>query len=439
MRARYISLISLKYLLRYRKRYRFLFLALAFGFAVIITIGSVTKGVSENLYLNAQSHYAGDIVFLGLDGSESRSLYYRRINPETRNAVYQTLRESKVDVERIAERTLFNDDANIFFAGESLFLRYLHGVDWKNEAPYFEKLRYAVPPAAAFNEDSIIISVLAAQQLRVKQGDSVLIEMENRFGQKNTQTFNVEALINDSSLFGLYKAYISKAALNSLLGFDEEDCSSIGIFLKKRSGIKKDLIALHSILQEKIQSAPLVFTSAEFRAERQKEWEGIKVFLLTMPVYLSELYQLIEAVNLLAYFLYAVMFVIILVSAGVTYRLILHERERELGTMMSIGFSSAGMAFLLGMEALFLGSVSILAGFIFARIITAAFTFIPFYKLPGFEILLSGGKLGAVFDPLAIMVSIVAVYLVLFIAVSFPVREKICSPLRDMLSGGVKG
>lgn len=451
MSIKNILKLSLKYTLRYKRRYRFLFLALAFGFAVIFSLSSVKAGISENLYTNAQSHYAGDIVFLGLDG-DSSAAYYRHLDAESKKAVYETLREVKIDVFRIAERTLFNDNATVFFAGESLFLRYLQGVDWRNEEPYFKKLSYsggagsgtgsgansAAPEQEELNGKSIIISSLMAEQLHVKRGDSVIIEAPNRFGQKNTGEFIVAAIMNDSSLFSMSKAYISRPALNSLLGFEEDDCSSIGVFFKNREAINKNLETLHGVLRTKIQTAAIVLDGKSYKEERSKQWSGIKIFLLTIPVYVADLYQLIEALNLLSYFLFVMMLLIILVSASVTYRLILHERTIEIGTMMALGFSKRSIALMLGSETFILGSVSIAAGLALGKIFTAAAGVFPANKMPGFDIMLSGGSLGAVFDPIATALSIVAVYIVLIAAVSFPMRETTRSPLRELLSGSAK-
>jgi ABC-type lipoprotein release transport system permease subunit len=429
--------LSIKYLLRYRRRYLFLFFALTFGFCIVTVITAFKTGISENLYLSAQSHYAGDIVFLGKNND---GRYHRHIDDSTKSLIYDTIKESKIPITRYAERTIFNDHISLFFNGEFLFLRYLHGVDWHNEAAYFNALNYAAENLTSLNDDSIIISKQVAAVLNVHQGDSLILEVTNRYGQKNTWPFIVNAIVNDETLFGFYKAYISQKTMNYLLGFEENDCSSIGIFLPTRKNTQKAQWALWEILKQKTQTANFITDSEIYRMENNTPWEGLKIFILTIPIYLADLHQLIEAFDILNYFLYSMILIIIFVSAGVTYRLILHERTKEIGTMRAIGFQAKNICGLLSMEIILLGTISILSGLCLARLLCIPIQYLPLSSLPSFKILLSeNSRLSAVFTPLVIVNNIMAIYIILLAAVSIPTLKVSKAPLPEMLSGSVKG
>lgn len=438
MQNRDVIKLALKYLIRYRRRYRFLFLALAFGFAIASALAALKAGITENLYLSAQSHYAGDVVFLGYN-SDASGAYARRLDAPAKKIIYDVIAESHIPIRRTAERTLFNDDATLFFNGESLMLRYLHGVDWQNEREYFESLSYIEGSIDALGDDSIVISGEAAKVLNVKCGDSVIIEAPDCFKQKNTQVFIVDAIIYDKTLFGLYKAYIHQKKLNELLSYNADDCSSIGVFVRDRSKSESYKVMLRNLLADKIQTAPVLETGEQYRAERSMEWQGIKVFVLTIPLYVADLYQLIDALNLLTYVLYAMLLLIIFVSAGVTYRLILHERMRELGTMRAIGFSERTVTLVLLMETIALGTVSIAVGCALAALLCAGAGLISLNMIPGFEILLSNGRLTARAAPLALLFNSAALYAMLICAVCVPSGRTVRAPLPEMLAGGAKG
>ncbi|MDR2865311.1 MAG: FtsX-like permease family protein [Spirochaetaceae bacterium] len=414
----------------------FLFFALAFGFCIVTVITSLKDGMAENVYFSAQEHYAGDLVFVGYTktGEVSRHLDKRAVD-----TIFNTIRDEKIPVTRYTERTLYNDDTILFFNGNSVLLRYLNGVDWHNEETYLNNLSYASGGNKNLHDNSIILSDQVASVLGVQCGDNLILELKNNSGQKNTGNFIVEAIFKDNTVFGFYKGFISKKTMNQLLGFSEEECSSIGIFLPDRQSAEKYKTVLQKELSGKILSAPLINSDAQFKDERDKRWNGIKIFILTIPVYISDIYKILDALNLLSVFLYAMMLIIILVSASVTFNLILHERTKEIGTMRAIGFYEADIRHILICETFLLGTVSVIIGFFLSVFLTNLAGFISFAWFPSFDIFLKNGRLTAFFTPFNEAINIIAVYFVLFLAVWFPVFRTSRAPLPEMLSGSMKG
>ncbi len=103
---KYIKIFELavKYLIRYRRRYLFLFIALGFGFFLISFITSTKDGMTENAYLTAQSHYAGDLIITAYDralSSNTRIIKEADIEP-----VKEAIQASDLRPERIIYRTI---------------------------------------------------------------------------------------------------------------------------------------------------------------------------------------------------------------------------------------------------------------------------------------------------------------------------------------------
>jgi len=426
--------LGLKYLYRYRRRYVFLMAALIFGFAVVTFITSLKDGMYDNVYYSAQSHYAGDIVAIGYDTNTSRD-YAHHLGQNEISAILNAADQAGINPQYRILRTVYGNDGIIHFNGNAIQLKYLMGCDWDKEAHLLNKMNFEEPVNSTLGNEDIIISVPIAQQLGAKIGDNVILETITRWGQKNTGMFIVREIVNDTSIFGYYKAYISRLSLNQLIDFNDEDCSSVGFFFDKPKTAEYKRIQLQSALSGQIQTGLLVYNRDQMALERARPWEGIKVFLYTLPVYLSEISNLLDAMNIITYLLYVMMLLIILVSAAVTYRLILHERAKELGTMRIIGFYGSDLRLVLWTEVLIIGFISLIAGFILAQILSWVVSLLSFSWFPGFEIFMKDGKLSPLYLPKTMFVNILLVFIVLFVMALLPSIRASRKNLPGLLSG----
>ncbi|MDR2176835.1 MAG: FtsX-like permease family protein [Treponema sp.] len=442
-----LVVLSVKYLFRYRRRYFFLFLALCLGFSIVMLLTAVKDSMDDNVYRSAQDHYAGDIVAVGHDSSMGNINY---LNAGAKAELYRALEAARIGETHVVERTIFGNEGVLYYNGSAVKLKYVVGVDWDNEVSYFDSLDYGDHPATFESSessqgdtarrspgvDTIYLSAPVAAQLNILVGDSLVLEVNTHWGQKNTGVFIVGGIVEDFTIFGYYKAFVNRVTLNRLLLVNDEDCSIIGLFIRDRRDIEKKRALLQVETERRIQTGPIVHDREELDLARAVSFEGIKVFLLTIPVYLSEVADLLDAMSIITYFLYGMMLVIMTVSALVTYRLILRERRRELGTMRAIGFYGADIRFILALETSGLALVSLAAGLLLTLVLQWAVTFIPFSWLPSFEIFLEDGKLRTLYLPGTVLVNVAAVFASLFLAAAAPVFRSSREPLPAMLSGG---
>jgi ABC-type lipoprotein release transport system permease subunit len=428
--------LSCKYLFRYRRRYLFLFFALAFGLGIVSAISAIKASMTENVYESAQSHYAGDVVFQGWDKNAIGAHYH--LDLKSVSNIMDVINESGIKIKQIVKRDMAMHRL-VFFNGKTINLKYLIGTQWENESSYFKSLRYDAGSIENLNQDSIILSSQISKALGAEIGDNILVQTETLYGQINTGTFTLAATVNDSSIFGFYKAYLELDALNTLLGFEIGESSSVGIYLQNRADIDIANEKLQALLSARMTTAPLMHTRKDHAAVNIADWDDIGVFVFTIPVYLSEISQLIDALDLLIIFLYIMLLLIILVSAGVTYRLILHERTREIGTMRAIGFQERTVRSILITETLLMGTISIIAGLLLSLVFTGLASTVSFEWFPSFEIFLKDGKLGHLFAAQDVVFNIFAIYVVIFIAVFFPAYEASRSKIPEMLAGASKG
>ncbi|MCL2380369.1 MAG: FtsX-like permease family protein [Treponema sp.] len=424
--------LGLKYLYRYRRRYGFLIAALIFCFAVVTFITSLRDGMYDSLYHNAQSHYAGDIIAMGYNSGFVQS---HHLGQGEITAILTAAQAAGINPRYTVMRTLHFENGVVHFNGIAVPLRHIIGSDWDAEAHLFSRKTFEQPPAPFAGDDGIILSAPTAQILGARMGDSVILETETKWGQRNTGVFVVTAIARDASFFGFYKAYISRVSLNRLMLFDDNEASTIGFFLHDpgRAGQKRQ--RLHQELAGQVQLLPLVYDREEFARARRDLADGANVALYTLAVYLSEVADMLNAVNVIAYFLYGMMLLIILVSAAVTYRLILHERTRELGTMRAIGFYGADLRLVLWVEVIGVGIFSLLAGFALAGVLGWGVSLLSFAWFPSFEIFMRDGRLMALYLPGTTLANVVSVFLLLVVVTLFPSLRASRKSLPGLLSG----
>ncbi|MCL2721988.1 MAG: ABC transporter permease [Treponema sp.] len=429
--------LGLKYLYRYRRRYSFLFAALVFCFAIVTFITSTKDSMSENVYYSAQAHYAGDIIALGYN---SEFDFTNHFTANEISIVLNAAADSKINPKHTVFRTIFYDHGVVFFNGNSVIQKYVIGCDWEKEEHLFSKMDFLSkdfisPVNHPVGDDGIIISAPVAKELGAEVGDSIILEVENRWNQKNTGQFIVKGIVQDSTIFGYYKVYISRLSLNRLLLFNDDDCSIIGFFFNNPSVAERNRSRLNPILQERMQTGPLVYDRETRREETDKPFSGMKVFLFTLPIYLNEIADLMNAMNLITYFLYAILLIIIFTSAAVTYHLIIHERAKEMGIMRSIGFFGGDLRMVLWTEVIILGIISLFAGFLLSLVFSAIASNISFSWFPSFEIFLKNGRLSALYLPGRIIANIVLTLLTLAAAVIYPSLRASTKRLPSLLSG----
>ena len=425
--------LGVRYLYRYRRRYGFLLAALIFGFTIITFISSAKDGMYDSVYYAAQSNYAGDIIAVGYDNGSDQ--YYHHMGRNEINGILSASDRAGINPRYTVLRTLNGSDSIVYYNGAAVQLKNLIGCDWENEAHLFGKMSFEEAPGPITGDDAIILSAPTAQQLGAKTGDRITLEVLTRGGQKNTGMFIVRGIVQDTSLFGYFKAYVSRLSLNRLLLYDDGDCSTIGFFLDNPASAEHDRKLLQNAMPGDVQLGPLVYNRDEMARERDRPWSGTRIFLYTLPVYLSEISNLLNAMNIITYFLYAMMLLIILVSASVTYRLILHERTKELGTMRVIGFYGGDLRLVLWTEILVLGFISLISGFIAARILSWAVSFLSFSWFPGFQIFLKNGKLTAMYLPGTTLINVLSIFLILFAVALFPSLRVSRKNLPGLLSG----
>ena len=378
-------LISSKYLKTHFKRYLFLLAAIVFSFTIITVMNSVFEGMYRNVYNSAKNHYGGELIVLGFD-KESGNMGIIRDEKK----IIEAAENTGYKYNRIIKRTSFFADGMLYFAGNSSRQKNVTGVDFENEKKYFESLDLIDGNIGELdNTNSIIISDIVAEKLKVKTGDDIVLKTRTIKGQANTGNFIVKAVFKDRSIFGFYKCFIDIKHLNNLLQLDEKECSTIGFTFDKSKTAEKMSFSLYSELESKgFPLSTVIKDKNDYKYQLEKNWNGTRYFVMTLSLFVSQIDELLTAMRYISYFIYLSVSLIILVSISVTYKIIINERTGEIATMKAIGFKKKDVYQLFLFESIMIFLVSLFTGMFISLILLKLLSIVSFSSIPGFGIFL---------------------------------------------------
>ncbi len=413
------SLISLKNLQYRWKRYASLFAALSLSFALILVLTGLSGGMTRSVNEAAMRRYGGSLFVLG----HQQSPYY---TPVIRDhaALLAAVKKAGIDATRCVRRTHYYENGLIFFNGYSVRQKVIAGIDWAAEQTAFSGMEFLSGGQSRMKESNgILISSVAAKELQARVGDDILLQADTMTGQRNTATMVVKGIFKDASIFGAYASYLDIDVLNRLIGLSPGEYTILGIYLRNPASAERAATRLHAALSKTVAMFAPVETQQELWARLGERWTGVKYAVLTLDGYLAEIKDLISAVDLGLYLLLVLTLTIIVLGIGNAYRVIVHERIQEFGTMRAIGMSRAGISRLVVFETLFLSLGGIVAGSLIGFLLLSSVSSLPAPQVPGFDIFLQRGRLGWHLAPIVFPLDAIFVIVAVMLGGLMPARR----------------
>ena len=406
--------------IRYKwKRYLFLVLGLSLGFALILLLTGLAGAMRQNVTEAAARHYGGDLFVLG----HQKSPYY---TPVIRDhaALLAAVKEAGIDASLIVRRTNFFENGQVFFNGYASRQKTVTGIDWPVEAPKFAGVEMASGGFVGMQgSNGILLSSVTAKQLGARVGDDVILEVDTVTGQRNTASMVVKGIFRDASIFGAYTSYVDLELLSRLIGLAPGEYTTFGIYLHDPGAAFRDSSSLYTALAKRLPMFEPVRTQPELWVRLGESWTGVKYAVLTLDGYLSEIKDVTSAVDAGLFLLLTLMLAIITLGIGNTYRVMVHERVREFGTMRALGMQRERVLRLILTEAFLLGVLCVVAGTLIGLVLLQAIGSIRITRIPGFDIFLTKGRLGWHFSPLVYTVDAVLAVAAVLLGGLIPARR----------------
>jgi len=427
------AFLAFRNLSRRSRRYVFIFSAMAFSFAAITMITGISSGAILALQDKAARYFAGHISITGFLPGQVQEI-------QEPDSLINILTKGNFPFRTIAKRSVYyRGDAQLFFEGEQVLQRRFIGVDEAAEAEEFKSmdmLSGSFSFTAEKGSPGIVISKYAAQLLHCKVGDEIVLFLKTSSGQPNSARLVVQGIFNETSLFG-FAAYMDRSFLNQLIQKEPEFCTDIALYLKQGVNVKKTVRNLAAYLKHHRTVAPL-FTSREERDAKLPELvrQGSVLVILTQDAQLAQIQQFITAFLGITYFILILFLLITMTGVINTYRVLVHERKKEIGVMRALGTQKGGVMALFFWEGIELSLFASVAGFIIGSIGLFIISRFNFSFIPGSGLILERGHLRIALSFSSILMNMLFIIGATLLAVWRPAREgSRVQPVLAMRSG----
>ena len=434
-------LIALRNLNRQKRRTFLLGGAIAFGITIVTLINGFAGSFVENVSENFSNILAGHIFVQGVEKTADGKEQWRIADDDI---LLEIMAEQEMPVTFVSKRSEFT--GALIFQGESI-RQTVVGVDWDEERYLRERLvliEGEFENMLATNDrgerNGIILTETIAEALNVELGERIIARMRTIAGQQNVGEFVLAGVSYDPGLFGQLSAYADLSYVNELLTLQPKQYQTLGIFLTDLGLIDQEADQYFEKLGRRVD----VFernteeegenpVEALFEQADEEMWSGVRYRLFTLNDVLSEVDEIVRLLNGAALVILLVLFVIIMVGITNTFRMIMYERVKEIGTMRALGMQRERVQILFLLEAFLLAMGGVLFGLVVAGIIMLIMSQIFLGLDSAIFILLKNGYFTFTIRPLQVAMNAGIVAGLTILAAFIPSRKAALMPPVDAL------
>jgi len=438
-----VTRIAVRNIWRQKKRSILLGGAIAFGVMIIVLIGSFTRGITNTASANFTDIFGGHVFITGQELTESGRLVSVVRERDVLEPILRSL-EDRIEKRHVRSRTT----AEIIFGSRSTALL-VEGIDWRDEPELIGGLRLV---AGEITEDfgyrSLALPASAAEELGVEAGETVLARTSTVTGQQTVAEFEIRAIIDDESAFGfgISSGYADRYYLNEIIGISPEDYQALNLSLRDptQAGaatqvITEELARLGKIEEPSTQEEGMIAGMRErmgamqaimgaggmfaSSVEEAARWEGTRFLVLNIDDMMESVNSMVSILNTVAYVIFAVLLVITMVGLLNTFRMILIERTREIGTMRAMGMQRTEVRKIFLAEALALALGGAAAGLVVSLALSGGLGLIRFATDSPLQLFLSGDRFTFPVVPGNILVTLAIISAVTLASAYLPARR----------------
>ncbi len=420
-----VTKIALRNLSRQKRRTFLLGGAIAFGVMVATLVNGFTGGLVMNIEANVSKMVAGHIFMSSVYKDQNkRTVMSMDENP----AVDAAVKTLKFPVAFTQKRTQIM--ATLVFESNSMG-RTVEGVDWDKDQFLMGDLKLTAGRVEDLKDPrAVLLSQKQATKLGVRVGEELFIQSQTIHGQQNFDSFLVKAIFDDSGSSVSSSAYIGLEAANRLLDMKPGSFNLFGITLKRftdtdaatEAFVASLPASLKVVDRKKVKGQRFMDLFASFKKDKANL--GPETLVTNVNDELAGIKGQILAVNFLALMILTVLLAVVMVGLTNTYRIIVFERSREIGTMRAMGMQRGQVQAIFVLEAIFLSLGGVVAGVVVASILLTGISFIKFGEGDSaLAFILSSGHLSWRLDIVTLILTTALVAGMTWLAALFPARR----------------
>ncbi|UTC48251.1 ABC transporter permease [Treponema vincentii] len=379
--------IAFRNLNRQKRRSMLLVIAIVFAFLIVTLIDGLSAGARKSLEYQIAKIIGGHVYVTGAEKAADKTEDDKAneyLPPESVELVNKIIKEEKIDALYTTVRV--QRYGTLIFAGNQLTAQ-IAGCKFDEE----EALRnsFAFKEGGWENvtiENALFIPQKTAEALNVALNDVILYEMITLSGQATVAEFQIAGIYQDQSQFDQQQFYANFDYLNKIAELPKGSASQMGIFLKNEN--QQDAVA--SIFEKRLAEYGPV-TSRELamqfnptspgqellRQLNDGKWDGTKYAVMTFYDFAPQMVTLSQTIQWVSFGVLLVLLLVTMIGISNTFRMVVHERKGEIGTMRSCGVSRGKVSLLFLAEAGFLSVIGAVAGFVLALLVMLIISLIP--------------------------------------------------------------
>ncbi|MBN1241440.1 MAG: ABC transporter permease [Spirochaetales bacterium] len=417
--------LAFRNLSRQKRRSFLLGGAIAFGVMIVTLIDGFAGAFVDNVSENFSNLLAGHVFVEGVEKSpKGRDLDIIRDDAALREAA----EAAGIEAKYVSRRSALQ--GSLKFAGRTASLA-VQGVDFAAESFLAERLALASGSLDNLPRDGIVIPEPIADKLGVETGDRLLVTTRTYSGQQNVGEFAVAAVIKDPGILGSISAYATRDYVNELLDLAPDEYQALSFYLPSLSGMDEAGDRLHAEVSSRLQTFEREAPGAEgenpilamMRGEDEETWTGVKYRVTTLNDALAQVQQIVDVLETASLVILLVLFLIIMVGITNTFRIIMYERIREIGTMRAVGMQRGQVRGLFLWEALFLALGGAVAGLAAASLVMLGVGLIDFGLDSPLFIILKNGHMSFRLDWASVALKVAIVAFLTLAAAFLPARS----------------
>jgi len=468
--------IALRNLSRQKRRSFLLGGALAFGMFILVVVNGVTGGLVSSLQKNFSDMIAGHIFFLQVEkDSDGKLINMIKDDKE----LLAALAPSKLDYEQVTRRTQIY--GTVIFGGESA-ARQITGIDWKEDTKLAKSLKFIAGDASTMAEsDGILISMTLAENIgllpkktipyseravirrdmkikwreegkkydlgkafdaeierleaerKQKQlemapsivGESLVVQLSTIHGQQNVADFRVRGIFDTQMDIS---AYVDRERLNGFVEMPKGTYNLFGLVLKDFSNLELKTNVLHQLLKDKYNLVPAEKVSGRSSNTilddiKKEDFSGSKTLITNLNNELGSLVSILTGVQAGSFVLFLIVIAVVMVGLVNTFRIVIFERTKEIGTMRAVGTHRNQVRNLFLLEALFLALAGTIPGAVLGFVVLKVINLFSFASISEIGYFLDGGHIAYTVSPGMLIGSLVMVVIFTLLAALIPARQ----------------
>lgn len=381
--------LALRNLTRNKRRNAILAIAIAFGFFVVTAIDGLTTGMVGNLENQITQLIGGNVIMQGLEwkNPETPDGKVRIVNiVRDRDYIKNIVDELNINYEYYSCFTMSSGTA--IFNGKKASLQ-LYGRDLEEKLLH-DSMQFVSGGVDRSVKNGLIISDKIAEALNLQIGDELIYSTWTVYGQNTFADMKVTGILKSNSFINSMQAYADIEDVNEIIEMPEGGYSMFSIYLRDNSAQTKAAMMVEERIRKDHDINPEINVTNRALAMKtnptnigkgiekqidsrkpENEWQGVMYGVETLYDEIPQIKTVLNIVHLVTTIILIVILLIVMVGVSNTYRMVLYERIREIGTMRALGMTGKDTRRVFTNEAVILCIIGAIAGLIFSVIVMA--------------------------------------------------------------------